>query len=137
MHPDAHAAIAQALHDATLGVTVRFAKAHGEDRRLAGVMKIVKDASDGNTYRGVYTAEFKEAIWVIDLYEKKSTSGISTPKPDINRTVGRLKSLRLYRTTPAGKEEIADLLSDLERRTNEMTRKEAQHVGRGRKPKGS
>lgn len=53
MQPDARAAIAQALQDAKLGVTSHLAKAHGEDKRLAGVMKIVKDASDGNTYRGV------------------------------------------------------------------------------------
>lgn len=75
---------------------------------------------------------------MIDLYEKKSTSGISTPRPDLDRTVKRLKALKQYRTTPTGKKVVADLLSDLRRRTNEMTnRKDAHHVGRGRKPKGS
>src|SRR6266702_1801303 len=68
--------IFQALSDAKLGVKSEAVKPFGEDRRrLAKVMKIVKDAKDGNTYRGVYTIEFPEAIWVLDIFVKKSTKG--------------------------------------------------------------
>jgi hypothetical protein len=42
--------IAQALQDAKVGLKSAAAKPFGEDRRLAKVVKIVKDAKDGNTY---------------------------------------------------------------------------------------
>lgn len=63
--------IAQALHDAKLGVKSEAVKPFGEDPRLAKVMKVVKNSADGNTYRGVYTIEFPEAIWVLDVFAKK------------------------------------------------------------------
>src|SRR5260370_13156636 len=83
--------IYQALSDAAFGVKAGSAKPFGEDKRLAKVMKIVKDARDGNTYRGAYTIEFPEAIWVLDVFAKKSTQGIKTPKADIDRIVERVK----------------------------------------------
>jgi len=130
--------IFQALSDAKLGVKSEAVKPFGEDRRrLAKVMKIVKDAKDGNTYRGVYTIEFPEAIWVLDIFVKKSTKGTATPRSDIERIVGRLKSLRDYRKTPQGAAEVIALLVDLEtRRQAAQQDKEKSYGQPARKPTG-
>lgn len=37
----------------------------------AGVLEIVKD-DRGGTYRGVYTVKFKEAVFVLHVFQKKS-----------------------------------------------------------------
>jgi phage-related protein len=81
MSEDVRDHVYQALSDAAFGVMAGSAKPFGEDKRLAKVMKIVKDARDGNSYRGAYTIEFAEAIWVLDVFAKRSTQGIKTPKP--------------------------------------------------------
>lgn len=130
--------IAQALHDAKLGVKSAAAKPFGEDKRLAKVMKIVKDAKDGNTYRGIYTIEFPEPIWVLDVFAKKATQGISTPKVDIERIVDRLKSLRTYRETPEGKAEVTALLIEYGQKVEAAKRdKEKSYGQHTRKPKGT
>lgn len=46
------------------------------------VMKIAED-HDGNTFRAVYAAKFEEAIYVLHCFQKKSKSGIATPKNDL------------------------------------------------------
>jgi phage-related protein len=56
----------------------------------AGVLEIVDDY-DGDTYRAVYTVRFADAIYVLHCFQKKSTSGIKTPKPDVNLIKTRLK----------------------------------------------
>ena len=129
--------IAQALQDAKLGVKSAAAKPFGEDRRLAKVMKIIKDAKDGNTYRGVYTIEFPEAIWVLDVFAKKSTQGIATPKADIERIFGRLKSLRTYRETPEGKAEVNALLIEYGQKIEAAKRDKEKSYGQHSQPKGS
>jgi phage-related protein len=57
----------------------------------AGVVEIVDDF-DGNTYRAVYTVRFAGAVYVLHAFQKKSKSGIATPKADIDRIVTRLKA---------------------------------------------
>jgi phage-related protein len=49
----------------------------------AGVLEIVED-DDGNTYRAVYTVSFPDAVYVLFVFQKKSTSGIATPKRHID-----------------------------------------------------
>ena len=128
----------QALSDAALGVKSETAKPFGEDRRLAKVMKIIKDARDGNRYRGAYTIEFPEAIWVLDVFAKKSTQGIKTPKVDIDRLVERLKSLRRYRQDPEGKRIVAALLVELAAKAEAAKEDERKmYAPRHRKPKGT
>lgn len=51
----------------------------------------LKTNSVGGTYRAVYTVEFKETIYVLHCFKKKSTSGIATPKPDIDLIKRRLR----------------------------------------------
>ncbi|NJN47850.1 MAG: hypothetical protein HC808_16770 [Candidatus Competibacteraceae bacterium] len=35
------------------------------------------------TYRAVYTVKFAGAMYVLHYFQKKSTRGIATPKPDL------------------------------------------------------
>lgn len=56
----------------------------------AGVLEIVED-DQGGTYRAVYTVKFKEALFVLHVFQKKSKSGIATPKPDLDIIRERLK----------------------------------------------
>ena len=59
----------------------------------AGVLEVVAD-DRGNTYRAVYTVKF--ARWVYDLhcFEKKSESGIKTPKEDMDLIHARHKAAK-------------------------------------------
>ncbi|TCL04549.1 type II toxin-antitoxin system RelE/ParE family toxin [Sodalis ligni] len=55
-----------------------------------GVIEVVEDYST-NTYRAVYTVKFSDAVYVLHVFQKKSTSGIATPKPDMDKINERLK----------------------------------------------
>jgi phage-related protein len=57
----------------------------------AGVLEIVEH-DEGNTYRAVYTVKFREAVFVLHVFQKKSKSGIATPKPDLDIIRARLKA---------------------------------------------
>jgi phage-related protein len=48
----------------------------------SGVFEVV-EAYDGNTYRAVYVVRFREAVYVLHAFQKKSKSGIKTPQKDI------------------------------------------------------
>lgn len=56
----------------------------------AAVLEIVED-DIGGTYRAVYTVKFKEAIFVLHAFQKKSKHGIATTKQDINLIKSRFK----------------------------------------------
>jgi phage-related protein len=63
----------------------------------ARVMEVV-DRYDTNPYRAVYTVQFEDAIYVLHAFQKKSTSGIATPKPDLDLIRHRLvDAQRLHR----------------------------------------
>jgi len=51
----------------------------------------VFDDHKGDTYRAVYTVKFEKALYVLHAFKKKSTKGISTPKPDIELIKARYK----------------------------------------------
>lgn len=51
----------------------------------------VFDDHKGDTYRAVYTVKFEKALYVLHAFKKKSTKGISTPKPDIDLIKARYK----------------------------------------------
>ncbi|WP_239496328.1 type II toxin-antitoxin system RelE/ParE family toxin, partial [Salinicola peritrichatus] len=44
-----------------------------------GVLEVVED-HQSDTYRAVYTVKFEGAIYVLHCFQKKSSSGIATPK---------------------------------------------------------
>lgn len=56
----------------------------------AGMLEVVEDDA-GGTYRAVYTVKFAEAVFVLYCFQKKSKSGIATPKPDMDIIRARLK----------------------------------------------
>ena len=56
----------------------------------AGVLEVVENDA-GGTYRAVYTVRFAEAIFVLHCFQKKSKSGIATPKADMDIIRTRLK----------------------------------------------
>lgn len=56
----------------------------------AGVLEVVEDNTDG-TYRAVYTVKFVEAVFVLHCFQKKSKSGIATPKVDMDIIRTRLR----------------------------------------------
>jgi phage-related protein len=57
----------------------------------AHVLELVED-HDGDTYRGVYTVRFEEAVYVLHCFQKKSKRGVSTPQHDIDLIRKRLKA---------------------------------------------
>ncbi|MFN0191680.1 MAG: type II toxin-antitoxin system RelE/ParE family toxin [Aestuariivirga sp.] len=80
-----------------LGYALFVAQCGGRHRKAktlkgagdAGLVEIVDDYR-GDTYRTVYTVRFDEAVYVLHAFQKKSKSGIATPKQDM-----RLIELRL------------------------------------------
>ncbi len=61
------------------------------------VLEIVAD-QEGGTWRAVYTVRYREAIYVLHAFQKKSKRGIATPKKDIDLIHHRLaEAERLHR----------------------------------------
>jgi phage-related protein len=83
-----------ALLDVQYGDTPVGAKPFGEGLPHE-IWKIVDDF-DGNTYRAVYTAAFPEVVYVLDVFLKKSKSGIATPQADKDRVLQRYKAARQH-----------------------------------------
>lgn len=54
------------------------------------VMEIVDDY-DSNTWRAIYTIQFKGVIYVLHAFQKKSKRGIATPKTVTDLIERRLK----------------------------------------------
>jgi phage-related protein len=59
-----------------------------------GVLEIV-ESDIGGTYRAIYTVKFQAAVFVLHCFQKKSKSGIATPKKDIDVIQARLKVAEL------------------------------------------
>ena len=56
----------------------------------SGVMEVASDRR-GDTFRSVYTVRFADRVFVLHTLQKKSKSGIATPKADIELIKQRLK----------------------------------------------
>jgi phage-related protein len=80
--------IGQALYAAQQGETDPAAKPL---KGFGGhaVMEIVAPF-DGNTWRGAYTVQFRGVVYVLHVFQKKSKSGIATPKAEIELIRQRL-----------------------------------------------
>ena len=73
--------VGQALYAAQRGVTDPAAKplkGFGGARVMEIVERYRTDA-----YRAVYTAHFENAVYVLHVFQKKSKSGVATPKHEI------------------------------------------------------
>jgi phage-related protein len=68
---------------------------HNHAKMLSGLgsAKIIeiRETDRSGTYRVVYTVEMAEFIFVLHAFQKKSKSGIATPKQDIDLIKRRLK----------------------------------------------
>lgn len=59
----------------------------------AGVFEVVSDFRS-DTFRAVYTVRFERAIYVLHAFQKKSPSGIRTPRRDVELVAQRLQTAR-------------------------------------------
>lgn len=94
MPADVQDTFGYALHQAQAG------KKHEQTKPLkgfgsAGVLEVVED-SGSSTFRAVYTVKFGDAVYVLHCFQKKSTSGIATPKPDMDLIRERLKAAEAH-----------------------------------------
>ena len=83
-----------------VGDALRIAQIGGKHRNAkpligvgSGVFEIVA-RYDTNTYRAVYTVKIGENIYVLHVFQKKSTRGIRTPKREIDLIKQRLRIAR-------------------------------------------
>ncbi len=60
-------------------------KGHG-----SGVLEVVEDYR-GDTFRAIYTIRFAKAVYVLHAFQKKSKSGIKTPRSHVDLIGERLK----------------------------------------------
>lgn len=56
----------------------------------SGVFEVVEDHG-GDAYRAVYTVRFKEVVYVLHAFQKKSPKGIKTAQVDVDLVERRLK----------------------------------------------
>ena len=59
----------------------------------SGVLEIVSDF-DSDTFRAVYTVSFKEAVYVLHCFQKKSPRGRKTARTDVELIRDRLNAAR-------------------------------------------
>ena len=89
---DVRDAVGQALFEAQKGGRHSSAKplsGYGD----ASVLEVVVDHA-GGTFRAVYTVRWPGRVYVLHVFQKKSKSGIRTPKADMNLIDARLKRVR-------------------------------------------
>ena len=55
-----------------------------------GIFEIVEDDS-GDTYRAIYVVRFREVVYVLHAFQKKSPKGIKTARPDVELVARRLR----------------------------------------------
>ncbi len=68
-----------------------------------GVFEIVEDF-DGDTYRAIYTVRFREVVYVLHAFQKKSPKGIKTARSDVDLVEQRLKTAKEDYEARYGKE---------------------------------
>ncbi|MSP67984.1 MAG: hypothetical protein EXQ96_07815 [Alphaproteobacteria bacterium] len=55
-----------------------------------GVFEVVADY-DGDTFRAIYTVRFRNVVYVLRAFQKKSTSGVRTARSDVDLIRQRLR----------------------------------------------
>jgi len=50
--------------------------------------------SRGDAYRVVYALQLADDIWIVHAFQKKSKTGIATPKPELDLIRERIKRLK-------------------------------------------
>lgn len=77
-----------ALHLAQIGKRALSAKPF---KGLGGVVELVEN-HDGDTFRAMYTARFSGVVYVLHAFQKKSKTGIKTPRQDVDLIRRRLQA---------------------------------------------
>jgi len=67
-----------------------------------GVFELVED-HDRNTYRAIYTVRFRDIVYVLHAFQKKSPKGIKTAQIDVDLIERRLKIAQQDYETRYGK----------------------------------
>jgi phage-related protein len=80
--------VGHALYTAQKGETDPAAKAL-KGFGGSSMMEVVAQ-HDGDTWRAVYTVRFSDAVYVLHTFQKKSKSGIATPKREMDLIRQRL-----------------------------------------------
>jgi phage-related protein len=80
-----------ALYQAQIGQQHESAKML---RGFAETVWQVRSDNQSGTYRAVYVAQFGDAIYVLHAFQKKSTSGIATPRRELDLIRQRLRLAR-------------------------------------------
>ena len=88
---DVRIQVGYALSEAQMGRKASYSKPMAG--LGAGVFEIVAD-HDGDTFRSVYAVKLGEDIYVLHSFQKKSTIGIKTPKPDLDLIKTRLTRVK-------------------------------------------
>ena len=88
-------AVGYALYFAQLGKKHAHAKILSEMGN-AGVAEIRENDPSG-TYRVIDTVEIKDFVFVLHAFQKKSKSGIATPKQEIELLKNRIKEAKVFR----------------------------------------
>jgi phage-related protein len=70
---------------------------------LHGLVEVVED-HDGSTYRAVYTTKLAGLVYVLHVFQKKSTRGIATPKREIALIKARLRQAKQHHAANFGTE---------------------------------
>lgn len=87
---DVKACFRQALEEARQGEHPAIADPYGPPLG-SGIYKLKDTDERGNAYRGVYCVRFKEAIYVMHAFNKKSKSGKADPPEEVKTAKSRLK----------------------------------------------
>ncbi len=72
----------------------QYGEKHPSAKPLKGIGSSILEIIEnhrGDTYRAVYTVKFKDRIYVLHCFQKKSKRGTKTPQPDIDLIEYRLK----------------------------------------------
>jgi phage-related protein len=56
----------------------------------ASVLEVIEDHK-GSAYRAIYTVRFREAVFVLHVFQKKSRAGVAVPRRDRELIDRRLK----------------------------------------------
>jgi phage-related protein len=87
----------------TFGFALHRAQAGGKHEKAkalrgfgsAGVLEVM-ESTQGSAFRAIYTVKFERAVYVLHCFQKKSTRGIATSKPDIEIILERLRAAQTH-----------------------------------------
>lgn len=85
------------------------------------MLEVVED-DRGDTYRAVYTVKNSGWVYVLHCFQKKSKSGIKTPKQDLDLIHARLKIARAIKARRLTQQGAAELLGVDQSKVSRITR---------------